>query len=127
MKKELNLRFPIPREIVLNSNQPLAHRVKALRVKALREMAESLGGTLSEAPFDFFTIDVYVYPPSNRRIDPPNLYPTAKPLIDGLTDANLWEDDDYSHLYRTSFYYGGRSGCPDLFLLELKVKEIERK
>ena len=36
----------------------------------------------------------FVFPVSqNRRRDPHNYYPTIKPIIDGLTDANLWPDD----------------------------------
>lgn len=36
----------------------------------------------------------FVFPvTTNRRRDPHNYYPTIKPIIDGLTDANLWPDD----------------------------------
>jgi crossover junction endodeoxyribonuclease RusA len=36
----------------------------------------------------------FIFPvTSNRRRDPHNYYPTIKPIIDGLTDANLWPDD----------------------------------
>lgn len=34
------------------------------------------------------------YPKRVSRADPPNLWPTVKHLIDGMTDAGLWPDDD---------------------------------
>ena len=67
-----------------------------------------------------------IYPPTRRRFDPPNLYPTVKHLIDGLTDSKLWEDDDWKHLNKMSFAYGGNiSGTKDLFIFDLIIKEID--
>ena len=31
------------------------------------------------------------------------MWPTVKPVIDGMTEAGLWIDDDSSHIRRTSF------------------------
>lgn len=57
--------------------------------------------------FNKFEIKVKVYSPTNRRLDPANLYPTIKHIIDGLTIAGLWVDDDWKHLEEISFKYGG--------------------
>lgn len=35
---------------------------------------------------------------STGRIDPHNYYPTVKALMDGLTMAGLWPDDDSTHV-----------------------------
>ncbi len=35
----------------------------------------------------------------NQRRDPSNWGPTAKHIVDGLTDAGLWPDDDKHHVY----------------------------
>ncbi|MSS45314.1 hypothetical protein FYJ43_04480 [Cutibacterium sp. WCA-380-WT-3A] len=32
------------------------------------------------------------------RADPANAYPTVKALIDGMTDAGVWPDDDSQHV-----------------------------
>ena len=49
-----------------------------------------------------------------------------KHLIDGLTDSKLWEDDDWKHLNKMSFAYGGNiSGTKDLFIFDLIIKEID--
>ena len=34
----------------------------------------------------------------NKRRDPHNFTPTVKALVDGLTDARLWPDDDAAHV-----------------------------
>jgi len=36
--------------------------------------------------------------PDRRRRDPSNFHATVKPIVDGLTDANLWPDDDADHV-----------------------------
>lgn len=55
--------------------------------------------------YDKCAIKIGVSPPSKRRIDPPNMYPTVKPFIDGLTDAGWWEDDNYNYIISTEFHY----------------------
>ena len=37
-------------------------------------------------------------PPDRRRRDPANMYPTVKAMLDGLTDAGVWADDDAAHV-----------------------------
>jgi hypothetical protein len=75
--------------------------------------------------FNHFKLIVTVLPPTRRRIDPPNLYPSVKAKIDGLTDAGWWEDDDYKHLLEISFKYGGLSGIKGTFKLILDFEEID--
>lgn len=55
--------------------------------------------------FDKCSVYIGVSPPTSRRCDPPNYYPTVKPLIDGLTDSLWWKDDNFEHLKSMSFYY----------------------
>lgn len=46
---------------------------------------------------------VVSYPKRMHRVDPPNMWPTCKPLIDGFTEAGVWADDDSTHIRRTAF------------------------
>lgn len=50
---------------------------------------------------------VTVNPPTRRRMDPPNWCPTVKALVDGLTDAGIWTDDNSTVIPVMVF----RSGC----------------
>lgn len=75
--------------------------------------------------FDKFTVTLIVYPTTNRRTDPQNYAPTAKNLIDGLTDCGYWPDDDWKHLEETRFRHGGEtSGIKDFFKFELVIESI---
>jgi len=53
----------------------------------------------------------FVFPVTqNRRRDPHNYYPTVKPIVDGLTDANYWPDDtpEYVETREPIFYKGDK-------------------
>lgn len=115
--------FTVPRKLVLNSNQRLHYRQHAARAALLRKMGEDAGNRIPDR-FTRFKVTAIVYPPTRRRIDPANLWPTVKPLVDGLTDAALWPDDDFEHLIELSFRYGGLSEIKDAFRVELAVLEL---
>lgn len=74
--------------------------------------------------FNRYRIRVIVAPPTRRRLDPVNLYPTVKAIVDGLTDVAWWADDDFTHLLELSFVYGGLSGEKDTFKLTMEVVEV---
>lgn len=77
--------------------------------------------------FDTYKICATVCPPTRRRTDPPNFYPTIKALIDGLTDASWWEDDNFKKLLEVSFKYGGLSGKKDIFKFVLDIETADPK
>lgn len=52
-------------------------------------------------------VDALIVQRTRRRMDPANAYPTVKPLIDGLTDAGVWEDDDADHVDGPDMRLGG--------------------
>lgn len=119
--------FPLDSSRILQSNQRLHYHIKAARTRYLRSLARDTGLALAHqlnAPFEHYAVNVVVSPPTARRFDPPNIYPTAKALIDGLTDAAWWEDDDFRHLVETSFRYGGKTGVPKTFHIDLHVTEV---
>lgn len=55
-----------------------------------------------------FTRPVQVYAavalPTARTFDPPNAWPTVKAILDGLTDAHIWDDDSHIHVPLTAFF-----------------------
>lgn len=126
LKKE-SLKFMIHKKKVLNSNKSIHYQAKGKIVRYLREMSKEAGDArqdIGELNFDKLKITIIACPPTRRKIDPPNLYHTAKALIDGLTDANWWEDDNYKHVLDFGFRYGGLSGDPDHFRFFLMFEEI---
>lgn len=78
-----------------------------------------------EPLFSRFTLQLVVMPPTRRRVDPPNLWPSLKALGDGLTDSGFWVDDSFEYLLETSFRYGGLSGLKGKWRLQLVITEVD--
>ncbi|WP_235888509.1 RusA family crossover junction endodeoxyribonuclease [Streptococcus pneumoniae] len=57
-------------------------------------------------------------------LDPPNLYPTVKAIIDGMTDAGIWTDDNHKVIKKLSFVYGGLSEEKGHYRLEFDIEEV---
>lgn len=74
--------------------------------------------------FSKYKTTITVSPPTKRRLDPPNLYLTVKPLIDGMTDAAVWEDDSFDYMEEMSFRYGGATGKASKFVIRILVEDI---
>lgn len=101
--------------------------IEALMAKAAEEeeIAENLAKDAHVVPlFNVAKVTITTAPPTRRRMDPPNLWPTAKAILDGLTDASWWLDDDFKHVVETSFRYGGLSGSKDKFKITVKIEEV---
>lgn len=67
---------------------------------------------------------VTIYAPTKRRLDPPNFYPTIKALVDGLTDAGIWTDDNSEVIKFMTFKRGGPSEIPGKYRVRLEIKEL---
>lgn len=123
MEKEVVLELPIPNVAVLNANRPINFRVKAFKVNALRTLAYEMATKLNFPEYKRCSVKVVVFPPSKRRVDPPNFYPSVKPIIDGMTDANVWEDDDWKHVEAMTFVHGGDiSHIKQMYILKFIIK-----
>lgn len=124
--------FDVPVKRMLNANQRLHHMTKAARSKWLRDLARERGASLfSDGGDGRFLFDgpveasVTVCPTTRSRMDPPNVYPSVKALVDGLTDACWWEDDHWRFLPLMSFAYGGRSPVKGCYRLVLDVQRVD--
>ena len=124
--------FDVPVKRMLNANQRLHHMTKAARSKWLRELARERGASLfpdgGDGRFLFdgpVEASVTVCPTTRSRMDPPNVYPSVKALVDGLTDAHWWEDDHWCFLPLMSFSYGGRSPVKGCYRLVLDVRRVD--
>ena len=82
----------------------LDKKVREFREAVAESVFEQLSGvTLDDSLF----MEVYLFPPDKRKRDLDNY---MKGLLDGLTQAGLWEDDsqvDQLHIYRGEVVNGG--------------------
>lgn len=100
---------------MISSNDRLHHIVKSQITRHLREIAGETDFLADHDEVPRYTpenkcfIVVVVNPPTNRRMDSPNWYPTVKALIDGLSDAGIFEDDDDSVITSVTFIRGQKT------------------
>ena len=84
---------------MISANDRLSIHVKADLTAHLRKLSTDVAHETYEH-IEMFSEDrtcymaIVVSPPTKRRMDVPNWYPTVKALIDGLTDAGVFEDDN---------------------------------
>ncbi|MEU8316640.1 hypothetical protein [Micromonospora sp. NPDC049033] len=94
---------------LLNANQRVHYRVRAEITAAIRAAAMAacmddplMRAALKEASAQPLMRHAYIlgvlHPPSRRRADPGNWYPSYKAAVDGLVDAGVLEDDDHTRL-----------------------------
>ena len=112
---------------MLNANDRPHWAQKAKITAYLRQIGRL---KVSEGKYPAYTkkrpcgLVVTIYAPTKRRMDPPNFYPTVKALVDGMTDAGIWTDDNHEVIKYKVFKYGGLSGLKDKYRIEIEVKEV---
>ena len=91
----------------VSANSRLHWREKARRVRALRARGFWLARASHLAPVDGQVLVVArVHSRARRWSDPNNANPTTKPLLDGLVDAGVFEDDDHTRVIGPHHLYG---------------------
>lgn len=116
--------------MVINSNDRLHPQVKAKMTRHIRNLA--LYQVTSEMPRKHVPfsrkrpceVTVTVFSPTKSKLDPPNLYPTVKAIVDGMTDAGIWIDDNHKVIKSMTFRYGGLSGEKGYYKLVLDIREV---
>ena len=117
------MRFSIPPEYWLSSNQRLHRHAAAARVRWLRDYGAGMARRTCYA-YRKVTVVAEIRYPTNRRADPPNAWPTVKPLIDGLVQGGLIPDDDDAHLPLLAFKRGTKTGTREYMVCLHITEEI---
>ena len=132
MTEPIILKFELTRKQMISANDRLHFQKKAKITRFLRELARYEGlNTLRDwygLPFSKekpCKVRVVVFSPTLRKYDPPNWSPTSKALLDGLTDAEFWTDDNYNVIKEVSFSHGGKSGTKN-YKIKLEIMETEQ-
>lgn len=119
------LTFDIPATLWLSANDRHHWREKAKRTKALREMGYVKAKAERVPAYTIASLAVYVGYPTSRRSDPANSYPTVKGLVDGMTDAGVWPDDDSAHLPLITFGRDPDTKTPGRYRLRMVLMSQE--
>lgn len=133
----MEFEFMLPRNtklkkqnMVINSNDRFHRQAQAVmtrRIKALAMYEVTAKKDKQMKPFSPERpchLIVTVYKLTNRRLDTPNLYPTVKALVDGMTEAKIWTDDNDNVIKSTKFQLGGLSGKKGYYRFVLTIEEV---
>lgn len=116
----------IPKSHWHTSNDRGKWYIFAPRIKANRAAAKNaaIGGGLGA--FSVAHVTAYIGYPRAGRADPGNASPVVKALLDGLTDAGIWADDDSRHVIGPDYRReAGVTGKPGVHTVRLVLIEQE--
>lgn len=83
----------VHRSWILSSNGRGHWRRHARTIRELRYWGKTVLGEQLRPVTERTRVIVTIAPLTMRRRDPANWAPTAKAIVDGLTDAGIWPDD----------------------------------
>jgi crossover junction endodeoxyribonuclease RusA len=117
------LTFTVPKSWWVSANDRTHWAAKARATRNLRHLAatstrglDTLGTTHVAAFIGYLT---------GGRADPSNAAPTVKALIDGMTDAGVWPDDDSTHVIGPTFLRDPKSPTPGHYTVRLLLTPQE--
>lgn len=97
------LTITIPHREWISANGKYHWGDRATRVKRLRRRGRLEARRNGILPVHPVLVVALIQYATSGRADPANAAPTVKALIDGLTDAGVWPDDDSSHVIGPMF------------------------
>ena len=92
-------------------------RVKALRVKEVRNAAALLTRAAAVPALQHISVELHYTPRDKRRRDPLNLVATLKPIEDGIVDAGVIPDDIPTYLTSVMPIIDAPSKTPRLYFV----------
>ncbi|HFR3629152.1 TPA: hypothetical protein ACHVD4_000166 [Streptococcus suis] len=133
----MKFEFVLPRNtrhkaqnMVINSNDRFHPQIKGKMTKRIRAFANYQTFAIKDkkraafSPSNPCEVTVTIYSPTKSKLDPPNLYPTVKAIIDGMTDAGIWTDDNHKVIKKLSFVYGGLSEEKGHYRFVFDIEEV---
>lgn len=113
----------VPADLWLSANQRLHWAPKAKRTRELRALGYAHAG--STGPFKVAHVAAFIGYPRNGKADPSNAAPTVKALIDGITDAGVFPDDDSTHLIGPTYLRDPKPPVPGAYRVRLVITSQE--
>lgn len=119
---------------IINANDRMNWRVKGLIAQFLRQLGHDKSINIDYSPDNpLFSpenpcvVSILVLAPTRRRFDAPNLYPTVKPLIDGMTDAGVWSDDNNHVIKSMTFVTSEQLSNSHDYVISIMIDAFDAK
>lgn len=117
------LTFAIPKSWWLSANDRTHWAVKARATRNLRDFAAT--SCRGIPPVGTVHVAAFIGYLRAGTADPSNAAPTVKALIDGMTDAGVWPDDDSTHVIGPTYLRDPKSATKDHYTVRLVLTEQE--
>lgn len=129
---ELILQVRVHKRQWLSQNSRMGWRQKAATVKTLRRLGYLTGLNLKNDKSQEFAyrwvtsadrvkVVALIHPLRRGTFDPGNAAASVKPIIDGLTDAGYWTDDNGARLLGPDYRPALPTGTPDEYRIDLHI------
>lgn len=115
---------PVGARYWISSNDRRVWQDKARRTRALVQIGYTAARAHRLKVETPARLVVTVHTPSNRRFDPPNAWPTVKPIIDGFVKAGALVDDSHREIPETVFRQGEKTGVKGQYRLVFEFQSI---
>lgn len=119
------LTFDIPDELWLSANDRLHWAPTAKRTRGLRDMGRLVARSEKVRDLGPSLVVARIGYPRNGKADPANAAPTVKALIDGITDAGAWPDDDSTNVLGPMYLRDPATGKPGIHTVRLVMTSQE--
>lgn len=118
--------FVVPDTLeLINSNNRSHWAVNYRKARDLRLYGFAVSKRLKIPQLKQASVTAVVHPGARtKKFDPSNWAPTVKALMDGMTDANVWVDDDSTHVVAVTYIAGTRRRKT---AVELRVVDVSRR
>lgn len=116
------LDFIVPDSIWLQSNGTQPYRlVRADMVRQLKWLGLSAARAAGIPRLGKSRIIATITPRTHGRFDPNNAHPTTKALVDGITEAGVWPDDNSEWVLGPDHRRGVGVAPKDVRLVHFKI------
>ncbi len=126
----IEIRFDIPRNEWWTQNRRGHWRAGWSRAAAVKQRARMQAMAFKRArpesmPARFpVHVTAIIHPLTYGRFDPENAAPMVKAILDALTEAGWWPDDDGKHLIGPDYRAGERSEHKGWYGVTVRVEEV---
>lgn len=117
------LTFTIPKSWWISANDRAHWAVKARATRHLRELAAVTARQVE--PVGVVHVAAFIGYLRNGKADPSNAAPTIKALLDGMTDAGVWPDDDSTHVIGPTYLRDPKSPTAGHYTVRLVLTSQE--
>lgn len=117
--------FVINKSLWLSANDRMHWAPKSKATKYLRQYGWAIATNEGAQDLGPCHVAAFIGYPRGGKADPANAAPTVKALIDGMTDAGVWPDDDHTHVIGPTYLRDKSSGKAGVHTVRLVMTPQE--